>query len=335
MTLYLAPTSSLELTRYLRSVNGEAGLEAAVSRKRLMDDAINSVRGIQELDTTAQLWLEHVERPIHAFVPNRESGTSTKNLVTHVFGQDIPFGCFLNLGHDVRMCSPQFLFMQLSTQYSTVDLVRIGMELCGTYSRWHMPPDRMDAAYRNDQEDTRSCTFGVPPATQTRHLRLFAERMYGQRGVAGARTALQWALDRSASPMETAVYLMLCLPKRLGGYGLPKPQLNPKILVSNPTGTVERYPDLFWLGPNIDVEYNSDAEHSGEWSRYRDSKREVELTVADVRVLPLTRPQVMDADAFDAFAQGLRLMLGIRARKPDAQWKQRRDELQRNLLLGK
>lgn len=93
-------------------------------------------------------------------------------------------------------------------------------------------------------------------------------------------------------------------------------------------------PDLFWLGPNIDVEYNSDAEHSGEWARYRDSRREVELAVADVRVLPLTRPQLMDADSFDAFAQGLRRMLGIRSRTPDAGWAHRRAELRHTLLLN-
>ena len=132
--------------------------------------------------------------------------------------------------------------------------------------------------------------------------------------------------------METAVYLLLCLPKRLGGYGLPKPVLNPKLIVRNPDGTKERYPDLFWTGANIDVEYNSDEAHSGEWSRYRDSKREIELTVANVKVLPLTRPQLLNVDEFDAFAQGLRRLLGVRARAADSGWNHRRAELRRKLL---
>jgi len=126
--------------------------------------------------------------------------------------------------------------------------------------------------------------------------------------------------------------MLLCLPKRLGGYGLPRPILNPKLIISNPDGAKERYPDLFWLGPNIDVEYNSDTDHSGEWARYRDSKREVELTVANVRVLPLTRAQLMDVGGFDAFAQGLRRMLGVRSRKPDLEWEMRRAELRQALL---
>ena len=91
---------------------------------------------------------------------------------------------------------------------------------------------------------------------------------------------------------------------------------------------------MFWIGANIDVEYNSDSAHSGEWARYRDSKREVELTVANVKVLPLTRAQLMSADDFDAFAQGLRRMLGIRARREDPEWRLRRAELRHRLLAG-
>ncbi|MBQ1450133.1 MAG: hypothetical protein IIZ12_04265 [Eggerthellaceae bacterium] len=159
-------------------------------------------------------------------------------------------------------------------------------------------------------------------------------RQSALRGSVGANAALKWVIDNSASPMETAVYLLLCLPKRLGGYGLPKPILNPKLIISTPDGTKERYPDLYWIGASIDVEYNSDLSHSGEWARYRDSKREVELTVANVRVLPLTRRQLMSVSEFDAFAQGLRKMLGIRSRKVDSEWAYRRDELRGRLLAG-
>ena len=132
--------------------------------------------------------------------------------------------------------------------------------------------------------------------------------------------------------MESALYLLLCLPRARGGYGLPQPTLNPKVTVSVAGSKTDRFPDLFWSSHNIDVEYNSDEEHSGEWSRYRDSRREVELTVADVRVLPLTRNQLMDTDGFDEFANGLRRMLKIQKRREDPRWRQRRDDLRRNLL---
>lgn len=336
MTLYLAPTSSLNLIRYLRSANGTEGLEGAPSRRQSVKDAVNTVRALKELDVTAQYWLEHVGSPVHAFVMDRTQATRTKHLVTHVFSQPIPYGAFLDLGHDVCMCTPQYAFLRLAAQADIIELIHLGMELCGSYSLWRLESESepQNTALSKDPESTGNCTFDLPPVMSTTRMEAYIERLRDQRGAVNARAALRWIGDGSASPMETATYMLLRLPKWLGGYGLPKPILNPRLKISNPDGIKIRYPDLFWPGTNIDVEYNSDADHSGEWSRYRDSLREVELTVADVRVLPLTRPQLMDVDAFDAFANGLRRMLGIRARKAGPDWEQRRDELRRILLSG-
>ena len=318
MKLYLGPTSSLELIRYLRIVNGAEGLEAKPVRKRLLNDAVNTVKSLDELDAAAQFWLTHLSSPIHALVGDSAQNTRTKRLVTHVLAGQTPNGAFLDLGHNVRICTPQFAYLQLGMQLDFLDLLRIGLELCGGYSL--------------DPEQPGSCAFGLPPAMEAGRMESFLERMAGQRGAVAARKTLRYLLPRSASPMESATYLLLCLPRRLGGYALPQPLLNPKVMISNPDGIKERYPDLFWKDANIDVEYNSDEDHSGNWARYRDSKREVELTVANLRVLPLTRNQLMDAGEFDAFAQGLRRMLGIRTRPHDPEWEFRRDELRRRLL---
>ena len=338
MHLYLGPTSSLELIRYLRSTNGPDGLEGAIVRRQTFRDAIHTVRAMDELGVSAQLHLQHLTHPIRAFVGGDSQKTSTKRLVTQVFSARIPHGAFLDLGNGICVCSPQFVFMLLAANLDIVDTVSLGMELCGSYSKWRMEPSKMGDPYYYERRESRSCTFKLPPAAKVGHMRAFVDRLAGLRGAVGARAALRWVLDDSASPMETATYLLLCLPKRLGGYGLPQPVLNPKLIIRNPDGVKERYPDLFWAHPGtgdgIDVEYNSDSDHSGEWSRYRDSKREVELVAANVRVLPLTRHQLMDTDEFDAFAQALRKMLGVRARKPDLQWFFLRDELRQKLLAS-
>lgn len=336
MKLYLTPTPSLELIRYLRATNGEDGLGGTSLRKRSLADAINTTRALDELDVVAQRWIEHAGVPVHAFVNDRSKGTTTKRLVTHVHSGYTPNGAMIDLGHDVCICAPHFAFTQIAAEVDLVDAVRIGMELCGTYSRWILDPNDGNRQHESGRDliSNRGCTFKLPAAMRLSRARAFVERQSHYRGIRAAHSALKWVLDGSASPMETAVYLLLCLPKRLGGYGLPKPVLNPKLLVSNPDGTKERYPDLFFAGVNIDVEYNSDSEHSGEWCRYRDSKREVELTVANIKVLPLTRPQLMSTDEFDAFAQGLRRMLGVRSRATDLEWAFRRDELRRRLLAS-
>ena len=228
----------------------------------------------------------------------------------------------------------EHLTMQMAAQVDLIDAVCIGMELCGAYSLWRLEPGVMGDPFYREHSETQACTFDLPPVMKSNRAKAFVARQSALRGSVGANAALKWIIDNSASPMETAVYLLLCLPKRLGGYGLPKPILNPKLIISTPDGTKERYPDLYWIGASIDVEYNSDLSHSGEWARYRDSKREVELTVANVRVLPLTRRQLMSVSEFDAFAQGLRKMLGIRSRKVDSEWAYRRDELRGRLLAA-
>ena len=336
MRLYLAPSSSIGLMRHLRNENGEEGLVGAAVRKKSLNDAINSKHVLDEIDDTAQRWLQHAGDPIRAYVADRAQGTSTKHLVTKVMAGPVPNGTFLDVGHGVCICTPQFAFTQMATDLDLIDAVGIGMELCGTYSvDWLDLGQVADASMSVSwqRKRSRACTYDLPRATSSNRIGQFIDRMWWQRGKNSGTAALRWVADGSASLMETAVYLLLCLPKRLGGYGLPKPTLNPKLIISNPDGPKERYPDFFWKGANIDVEYNSDAEHSGEWSRYRDSKREVELVVANVKVLPLTRQQLMDVDEFDGFAQGLRRMLGVRARKPDSEWAHRRADLRRRLLV--
>ena len=206
------------------------------------------------------------------------------------------------------------------------------MELCGFYSQWKLPTAFKSQEERLQNPETRSCTFGVPEAMHASQSQGYASRLASRYGAARAQAAARWLADGSASPMETAVYLLLCLPKRLGGYGLPRPVLNPSVTIQTPDGNLERHPDLYWEERNIDVEYNSDEDHSGEWARYRDSKREVQLATADVRTLPLTRDQLMSAEGFDEFAWILRRLLGIRARKPDANWYARRSALRERLL---
>ena len=335
MRLYLAPISSLNLIHHLRIENGEGGLQGIAVRKKYLDDAINTKRALDGLDETACRWLGHAGDPIRVYVDDRTRGTSTKHLVTQVLGGPVLSGTFLDIGHGICVCTPQFLFSQMAKELDPIDAISLGMELCGTYSIDHVSSTcegDAEGLELDRRQKSRACTYDLPRAMASSRAVRFTERLWGRRGKREAQTALRWVADGSASPMETAVYLLLCLPKRLGGYGRPKPVFNPKLVISNPDGVKERYPDLFWPGVNIDVEYNSDAEHAGEWARYRDSKREVELVIANVKVLPLTRAQLMDVDEFDAFAQGLRRMLGVRTRPTDSEWIRRRAELRKKLL---
>lgn len=330
--LYLAPESSLDLIRYLRSTSADAGLEGTPTRKKSLRDAINTMHALNELDETAQRWFQHAGDPIHVFVNDRSKGTSTKHLITHVAPQPLPTGTFLDLGHDICICTPQFTFLRMAATVDLIDAIRIGMEFCGFYSKWRLPPQHMDLTLTSKSKEERACTFGLPPVMQANQVTEYINRLAGYRGIGMASKAAKWLNDQSASPMESATYLLLCLPKRIGGYGLPIPILNSAVTLQTPEGKKVRHPDLFWPDKDIDVEYNSDQDHSGDWARYRDSRREIQLHAADVRTLPLTRHQLMDKDEFHEFAWILRRMLGVRARAMPDGWELRRDDLRERLL---
>ena len=330
MPLYLCGQAALDVMRYLRSTN-EGLIPGKAGRPRKLGWALHTNRQLNELGPDAERLLSHVQGKIQALVPTTDQVTRTARLETHVWSHDIPRGAFINLGNGIFLSSPAFLFLQLATELDRVDLIRIGLELCGHYSRWRLPEPDLTTPTQDEFQDT---TYELSAAITASKLKAFIDRMKNERGAVNARQALPYVLDKSASPMESAVYLLLCLPRYLGGRGLPKPMFNVKVRVTTSTTNTHRYPDLYWPIQQVDVEYQSDKEHSGEWSRYRDSRREVELEAEKVTVLPLTRLQVMDAAEFNAFAITVRRTLGKRSRTLSDDWGFRYADLRRRLLYS-
>jgi hypothetical protein len=328
MALYLYGSSALDVMRYLRAV-GDGSLPGNPARPRHLGDAVFTNRQLNELGHEAKLVLSHVRGPIQVLVPSRRMCMRSKRLATHIWSHEIPAGAYRSLDNGIYLPTPAFLMEQLANQLDEVDLISLGLELCGYYSAWAYPSDKL---WHSVEDEYRGCTFQLEPATTAARLAHFLQHRSGERGRMRMDRALHWILDNAASPMESAVYLLLCLPRRLGGYGLRKPLFNVEVKVSTSTSSTSRFPDLYWAESTLDVEYDSDKDHSGDWSRYRDARRSIELAAENVTVLPLTRDQLMDADGFHAFATSVRRNLGMRSRVLDAAWHARYLDLRNRLL---
>ncbi len=331
MKLYLCGRSALSVLRHLREVRDERLFEPR-SRIRALSDPLYLASHLGGLSRESERLLSHAGDEIHCFVPDRGMCNSGARICTHLWSRPLPGGAFIRLADDLLISSPEFVFLQLSHELELFELAALGMELCGTYARTEDDSglQREWTAYGKE----RGIAYQVDAVATARRLGAFAGRAPGSWGVQNARKVSPWLADGAASPMESAAYLMLTLPKRLGGYALPKPILNPRVSVRTTHGTEERFPDLYWQGRAIDVEYQSDLAHSGDWSRYRDSRRQVTLTTNRITVLPLTRAQLMDSGDFHDFAMGLKRLLGVRKRGEDSSWWQQRARLRRALLLG-
>ena len=328
MQLYLCGSSALDLMRYLRSVN-DGEIPGKPTRPRSLGGAVCRNAHLNALNDDAQRMLAHVRGKVHALVPSAELKTETSQLVTHVWSHPVPANAFINLGNGISISSPQFLFLQLAPHLSYVDLIMVGLELCGFYSLWKYPRARPGVTV---EDEFKEATYNLQPATSAQRIADFVGRMKGERGALKARAVLKYLLDFSASPMESAVYLLLCFPRSMGGWGLPKPIFNARVTVTTSTTHETRYPDLYWQLRGLDVEYQSDYAHSGEWSRYRDSIREVELEAEDISVLPLTRLQLMDPEEFIAFATSVRRKLKVRTRPLPDDWRYNYEKLREQLL---
>lgn len=257
------------------------------------------------------------------------------------------------------MSSPELCFLQMAEELEFHDLVLLGLELCGSYSMKyrHEPIGKselrfdfeapkglalswFDAALEDGAaSDSRLTESGFypdrQPLTNLAHLERFLERCQGFHGVKKAREALKWVLDNSASPMESKLFLLLCLPRAKGGYGLPLPVLNGR--ADPKAGRDWRAEksfykcDLSW-GNGVVVEYESNLWHSGKEELEKDSIRRNDLVYMGNTVICVTAGQVYSKTKMDKVAALLRKKLGLRVNEPQYDFVARQRELRRKLL---
>ncbi len=203
---------------------------------------------------------------------------------------------------DAYVSSPEFLFLQMAGKLDLIPLIELGMELCGTYRR--------EAA-------NGETIYDQPSLTTPNKLARFLDDAGSARGTDRAKQALKYIVPNSASPFETIVYLLLCLPRRLGGYAFPRPELNSDIKLGSRgrQHTLRRSssPDLYWHDAKLDLECHGKV-HEREVTRLEDSMRRKALERMKVEVVELTYEEVKDERLFKATVRQLAKKLGIRLR---------------------
>lgn len=242
--------------------------------------------------------------PVHVLIADESNRVRTKNIVTHICPA-IPDACVVDAGEGFYVSTPEFCFLQLAQRLSLIKLVELGFELCGMYS-----------AVANQDAMSRAKSL-----TSQAKLQAFIEANGGFPGVRKARRALRYVQNDSASPMETILTLILCLPYKLGGYGLPCPQLNYRIDV--PLSLRKKADrsyckgDLCWPEFNLCVEYDSELHHSAADQRHSDARRRSTLIMLDYTVISVTPDQLFDSGACNRLAHQIAELTGKRLRYED------------------
>ena len=223
--------------------------------------------------------------PVNAIVGAASARVQTKSVLGHIWGL-LPEQSVEEAGEGFLVSTPEFCFLQMASGLSLARLIQLGCELCGTYA----------------QQDAGPAIRREIALTSVDKLRAFidaAPRAYGR---AKALRALCFVVDGAASPMETVLTLLLCLPYRLGGYAIGQPQLNYRVNVLNrqrklaDRGYCEC--DLCWPASNVVVEYDSALYHLDPERQESDARRRGTLVSLGFTVLTVSRKQVMDGGAF-------------------------------------
>lgn len=307
MDAFVGNISALEYWR-LHDLPSEALLSQALPRTAAPDR-----RGL------ARMELENLgfqSKPIHLLVTQSAHRRSRPDVLCHVARRQ-PRRSFYRIAPEVYVASPEACFLHVAAQLPVIDLALVGFELCGSYAI--------------DPYSPNGRIVNLKPRTNTAAIASFLDRVRTGKNTARARKALSFIVDGSASPRETALTLLLCLPASKGGYGLPFPKLNHPIAVEGSTNAPLRC-DLCWPDHKLAFEHDSEIHHADLPKLELDSLRRSRLEAAGYHVVSVTNSQIKNTDALNKLAHIAAKRLGKRIRTSRADIDVRRAELRRKVL---
>ena len=269
--------------------------------------------------------------PICLMVSSKNAKRKSKIIQTHLYTGPMPKGCFISTGNGIAVISPAFCFFQMADELPLVKLIELGLELCGSYSL-HVKDE-----YNPGEESTDKALYGHPHLTSIKALNAFASRMEGVCGQKKVSRALRYIAEGSASPMETILFMLLTLPYKLGGYGLPAPELNKRINIGNATGkrSGKAYYvcDLLWPKANFAIEYDSNFYHVSADRIAGDAMKRLDLATRGIIVITVTSRQIRNLIEFEILAKLIAKKVGRQLKYKNPQFRAAQLDL-RNLLLS-
>ena len=248
---------------------------------------------------------DHLATKIHCTVLSREQQRRSQKVEAHVWSGPIPPGSFHPFDDNVFVSSPAFEYLQMASSVDERELIAFGDEICGLYT--------FDASAPRGFRSRRT------PLVTKRELQQYLDNAAGCRGYRRALKALRHIVERSASPMETAVEMMACLPYHLGGYGLEQPIMNHPVELTPQAALIARrntciadmcYPELL-----LDIEYHGKLDHDSPSALDSDRERVNGLIEMGYEVIELTGAQVANLLQFEAVTRLVARKTGKRIRR--------------------
>lgn len=232
----------------------------------------------------------------------------------------VPYALVRHIARDVWVVSPGLCALQAAEQLEFRECVEYYYELCGRY--------RLPLEAHGTYAECR-------PATSTAELRDVFDACSGSWGAKRARRAIGYVRDGARSPMETALMMMLVMPKSEGGLGIRDIEMDVRIPVSGYATklTTSRcfFSDIFLRRAQLSIEYGGIV-HEEASRMASDNERTNALRAMGYDVIDVSRQNFFDRDAFRRTMAAISRKAGIRpSQLPEGfGWKQ--EELRRFVL---
>lgn len=246
----------------------------------------------------------------------------------HLMTGSYPVGSFFGLDEGIMVTCPELTFLQAARALSEELLVLYGHELCGCF------------AHGMGEHGFCNC----PALTSTERLEAYLDRLEALRasrgegmpwGLRKARAALAHVRNGAASPEEAVLSMVLTMPRRMGGYGLPPARLNASVRLGAEAarlfGIDEFVCDLSWEGYGLVAEFQG-AQHKLRSRRSYDRRKGNVLGADGWKVVEVDRSMLERASLMDEVAKSVTTGLGRRWRQPGARDATRQVGLRNRLL---
>ena len=256
---------------------------------------------------------------VHVLVPRKLRRKSGLGVMFHTCTAGFPLEHILVIDAGLCVVSPEYALMFISEGGDLASTLMLLYEFCGCYSIG----------------DARGGLTMRHPLTSVSEVRQMLNQTPGAKGAKMLRKALPLVLDGSGSPQETITVLLLCLPQRYGGYGLPKPQMNVNIVLEGDAHAI--WPggnafDMVWRREKVVVEYDGEDGHSDFSQKERDSTRRNALAAAGYSVFVLTKSQLKSVSKTYAIAKAVADRLGHRLTFRSSRFREKHLALRTKLL---
>lgn len=243
--------------------------------------------------------------------------------VLHSTRASLPRKSILSVSSTIDVVSPELCLVQMAAEMDGIELIQLCSEFCGFYTL---------------ADGRRGDFLARLPLTSVARLVAYSERLQGAKGLGAFRATLPVLADGSASPRETAMYLLLCLPRARGGYGLPKPELNKAVPLSSAVakafGSGVYVADMVWAEQRVIVEYDGLEGHTGRDRIARDASRRDALVAEGYDLFVVTNDQILNRKAFEEIAKAVARRLDVGMRIRSQKFDPRHDAL-REALFGR